>query len=112
MSADRELLALAARAVGGVLSEGRSKRRTGPTWDQWEWTGPLGITINGITMYPQFNDGDALWLAVKLRMLVEVDHYHAMANGNIEDLAGGADPLAATRRAILRAAAEIGRAMP
>ncbi len=59
---------------------------------------------------PLADDGDALRLAVKLRMLVELDSYHAMADGCVEDLAGGQDPFAATRLAIVRAAAEIGRA--
>ena len=71
---------------------------------------------------PLTDDGDALRLAVKLRMDVDVSEYgngHATAwamasadysgSGSAEDL--GDDPYAATRRAIVRAAAAIGKDM-
>jgi hypothetical protein len=64
---------------------------------------------------PITDDGDALRLAVTLK--IDVAHtnihspqVHALADAKVqvwED--SGSDPLAATRRAIVRAAAEIGR---
>lgn len=115
---DRELLELAAKAVGGTLSEGWGKRRTGPTWDTWEWYGPKGITRNGITEHPLEEDRHAFRLAVELRINVELTARTVLAQQAgtpygeaILDLLGD-DPYAATRRAIVRAAAEIGKAMP
>lgn len=72
---------------------------------------------------PLREDGDALPLAVKLRIAVEFDPgyaedacAYAFAGGrNFAELLKGdhnADHGAATRRAIVRAAAEIGRARP
>ncbi|MEK2607720.1 hypothetical protein WLF18_01180 [Pseudomonas shirazensis] len=76
---------------------------------------------NGYTWNPLEDDGDALRLAVKLGIKMR---WHAVLNQalawpcaghtlelqeNGEDHAG--DPFAATRRAIVRAAAEIGKAM-
>jgi hypothetical protein len=63
---------------------------------------------------PLTDDGDALRLAVKLVMTIEqwseghvyVGYRHP---GNFEHERHRKDPLAATRRAIVRAAAEIGR---
>ena len=65
------------------------------------------------------DDGDALRLAVKLR----IDVYHDLRGENqisggaagphaLQTELHGADALAAMRRAITRAAAEIGKAMP
>jgi hypothetical protein len=63
---------------------------------------------------PLKDDGDALRLAVKLRMHVSV--YPTKTNVTADGVYRGqlheADPYAATRRAITRAAAEIGKAMP
>jgi hypothetical protein len=101
---DKELLELAAKAAGV------DHRRLPDAWpdrfddDQWN---------------PLIDDGDALRLAVKLNLLVHCEtlaYTHAMQEdihvtehiGN--DLKG--DIYAATRRAITRAAAEIGKAMP
>jgi hypothetical protein len=85
---DKELLELAAKAAGlevvtpTMLAHG-----------QWN---------------PLTDDGDALRLAVKLRLTPHID-------GNLTDcedctVAHLDDPYAATRRAITRAAAEIGKA--
>ena len=75
---------------------------------------------------PLTDDGDALRLAVKLNLLIDCNYCCAMAldlpdgdgdwwGGGEDERAGVAhdecDPLAATRRAIVRAAAEIGRRM-
>ena len=72
---------------------------------------------------PLTDDGDALRLAVKLDLIVHCDsvwqEVEAMlVTRSYEDdyvrmsEKYGNDPYAATRRAIVRAAAEIGRAMP
>ena len=109
---DRELLELAAKAAGICLEDGHH-------WVDGFWT----------RWNPLTNDGDALRLAVRLRLharqfpifddgfdaplgMVEVwrvDDDDAM---HVEFLRSGDDRLVATRRAIVRAAAEIGRQMP
>ena len=85
---DRELLELAAKAAGikytikdGVFVDHGNKNEPPIPWN------------------PLDDDGDALRLAAKLFLHIRVNESH---NG---------DPYAATRRAIVRAAAEIGRAM-
>jgi hypothetical protein len=93
---DRELLELAAKAAGlEVVTPTMLK------YGQWN---------------PLTDDGDALRLAVKLRMNVFHAGIRVFAldeEGNIEEAEGHElDPYAATRRAITRAAAEIGKAMP
>ena len=125
---ERELLELAAKAAGYDV-------RWHEAWQCFVHVGPHNIT-NPATMagqrmmwVPLDDDGDVLRLAVRLRLCVE--HNHAAdqqrwvaANragcevcyapvGCVEDdfddeLQRGA----ATRRAIVRAAAEIGKAMP
>ena len=55
------------------------------------------------------DDGDALRLAVKLRLRVRDGE--AQDGHDIYAAEDGDDPYAATRRAIVRAAAEIGRGM-
>jgi hypothetical protein len=67
---------------------------------------------------PLTDDGDALRLAVKLGLLVDVwlQQKVCIASNQGEELVDareqfGNDPYAATRRAIVRAAAEIGRSM-
>lgn len=121
---DKELLELAARAagiVGKYYNEGETTAyyagslhyMTGPGHKHSPWN-------------PLTDDGDALRLAVKLRIgfdcYVDIDiNEHCCAWLNHRDsLIGfnrtyetyGDDPLAATRRAIVRVAAEIGKAMP
>ena len=87
--ADRELLELAAKAAGieVLVSFDRARR-------DWSWN-------------PLDDDGAALRLAVQLGLLGAP----FMALAWIEAL-GDSDSYAATRRAIVRAAAEIGRGMP
>ena len=112
---DRELLELAANAAG--LSHrawndfwgGFYVPREDGTWDNDEWN-------------PLTDDGDALRLMVRLRLEPRfLDNSHS--NGSepsrvtLNNVAGiveniDADSYAATRRAIVRAAAEIGRQMP
>ena len=110
MTTDRELLELAAKATGLRLT----------------WTGG-GLDVDIPTIYsglcsdtvwnPLTDDGDALRLVVTLGLTV---NHWSMAKrtwaGRETDSDGctephGSDPGAATRRAIVRAAAEIGRNM-
>lgn len=111
---DRELLELAAKAAGIKLH-------------------PSAFFINGLTQEqgggircwnPLTDDGDALRLAVALGMdtrrwtLPHAIHISAVADtaSAMETLAderiADLDPYAATRRAIVRAAAAIGEQMP
>ncbi len=94
---DRELLELAAKAAG---IEG-------------EWSSS-GLWHRHTLWNPLTDDGDALRLAVKLRINLDLQ-YRGMVYATTEefdvDAPHGPDPLAATRRAITRAAAEIGRNM-
>jgi hypothetical protein len=95
---DRELLELAAKACG--LEEAKMRIE----FNQWN---------------PLDDDGDALRLAVKLGLMLDEITQGYMAghwvatHTNIESCYELAipDPYAATRRAITRAAAEIGRNM-
>lgn len=108
VSEDRELLELAAKAAGIVVVD-----RSSPVSLYVEGRGAFG----GVRWNPLTDDGDALRLAVKLSIdllqFSDIDHepMHACANYDIcEEYRQ--NPYAATRRAIVRAAAEIGRAMP
>ncbi|HET8905463.1 MAG TPA: hypothetical protein VFN11_00720 [Ktedonobacterales bacterium] len=111
---DRELLELAAKAAGidvifGSLGMAFHAAK-GPDWSK-RWN-PIG------------DDGDALRLAVKCRIGIwfegggpeEAGQRWVVAEycgcGHNEVIEDAPDENAATRRAIVRAAAEIGRAMP
>lgn len=106
MSTDRELLELAAKASG---IDGEYKVLHYFDGDE------VGIaSVNHPIWNPLTDDGDALRLAVKLRMEVAIfsDECHARCfeHGQHEWIDEQGEPCAATRRAIVRAAAEIGRA--
>ena len=102
---DRELLELAAKAAGIKIHEGDSEP-------------PEGFESRGWN--PLMYDGDALRLAVKLDMCFGIAPHRvapdkvslavAPGGGEVQQKHSG-DPYAATRRAIVRAAAEIGRSM-
>lgn len=105
---DRELLELAAKAAGVEL--GWNKNDTPPKpfrMDNADWWNPL------------IADGDALRLAVKLRLHVDHSRINASSvsvwivtdTGATSFDEDGDDPYAATRRAIVRAAAEIGKSL-
>jgi hypothetical protein len=105
---DKEILELAAKAAGIEIqwpSVGDASCRRTDTWDIWN---------------PLTDDGDALRLAVKLNIVIwECDQYdRAMAEVRYGEARGeywelvGEDKYSSTRRAITRAAAEIGKAMP
>jgi hypothetical protein len=90
MSTDRELLELAARAAGLRLNH-QGHPTSGNYYDppDCEWN-------------PLTDDGDALRLAVKLNLWEAIRMAHRLVSDTV-------DIYAATRRAIVRAAAEIGR---
>jgi hypothetical protein len=119
---DRELLELAAKAAG--LTIDKSPYNGGGTSnDGFDILGNAVLDwFNGTKWNPLTDDGDALRLAVRLR--INIEHAETLGRkshgvncwpvgrgdcGHMEnDLR---DYGAATRRAITRAAAEIGRAM-
>ena len=87
---DKNLLELAARAAGF----------------------PAGWVTQGWN--PLANNGDALWLVVKLGLTVVVESDMVFCRNQRSDKAfreSGRDLYAATRRAIVRAAADVGKVM-
>lgn len=117
MTTDRELLEKAAKAAGMRI----------------EWIGDVAYdctklksgkpAFKGSMWSPLFDDGDALRLAVKLKLSVMVDfdrvdvtqsiaEPEAEATEYLYEFPSPTDPYAATRRAIVRAAAAIGEQMP
>lgn len=97
---DRELLERAAKAAGHKA-----------TWMPMEG----GFIVNGNQWAPLEDDGDALRLAVKLHMTLRCYMGTTVAQIGVpglksvyEEVTDKADPYAATRRAIVRAAAELG----
>ena len=106
---DRELLELAAKAAGieGVISVDHKFLWTKNATERWN---------------PLQDDGDALRLAVKLNLVVHPQEKCCYVYLSPESLLGFSgvsalemnkgDPYAVTRRAIVHAAAEIGKAMP
>ena len=110
MSTDRELLELAAKAIGCLVTGwNTAQSEVVAVLDDGSFWQPLHK--NRITDC----DGDALRLAVKLGLLVEVQSSVttvATMRKAVIDEAHDLDPYAATRRAIVRAAAAIGEKMP
>lgn len=93
---DRELLEKAAKAAGIPYD---ALPHSSSTWVKWN---------------PLTDDGDALRLAVKLR--IDIVHFSDLVRADVNGLEdcheqNGIDPYAATRRAIVRAAATIGEAL-
>lgn len=112
---DREMLELAAKAAGvGLISWTNM-------YDACDEIGGRFITQpRGEPWNPLEEDGDALRLAVKLKMRIGID---AIPVGFVVVISDdkfrpdtheriGNDATHAARRAIVRAAAEIGKAMP
>jgi len=100
---DKELLTLAAKAAGIELMKNFMVPNTvARKKDGWLWA-------------PLTDDGDALRLAVKLRLELGFPKEYCVwsfgTNGVVCTEDPSNDPYAATRRAIVRAAAEIGRGM-
>lgn len=108
---DRELLELAAKAAGMVLGEWHGSGYWADMRDS-----PYGEVARHWN--PLTDDGDALRLAVKLSLCVDSDSRARATRvliGN-DDSKGASEehdnnPYAATRRAIVRAAAAIGEKM-
>ena len=113
MTTDKELLELAAKAAGIEIESCTCSNKRWP----FKTKNDFGI----VHWDPLASDGDALRLAVKLHLSVEIwagssrhkqgvtiaEHDNASA-----EFPHNGDPYAATRRAIGHAAAEIGKAMP
>jgi len=99
---DREMLELAAKAAGVVLD------------GEWSDTDRMSVSAGG-WWNPLTDDGDALRLAVRLRLLISLHerfevHVVWWRNGERGEIREtDKDSYVATRRAIVRAAAEIGR---
>ena len=112
MTDTREILQLAAKAAGYVIVDFH---------DDGAWVHKVGAIKNSDGEFPIFlwrprvDDGDALRLAVKLGIHITVSKYgRTVCRRSSEFLSiqeHGTDPYAATRLAITKAAAEIGRAM-
>lgn len=97
LSGDRELLEMAAKAIGGEYLDG------------------IGLMIGGSVAEwnPMADDGDALRLAVKLSLIINNQHNEVLVEDRRQDRfwqPHDGDEQAATRRAIVRAAASIARA--
>jgi len=108
---DRELLELAAKAAGIHIIEWPGITY-GEAKDKALVDGSIDVWWNPLT-----DDGDALRLAVKLRMNVVITDAGPSVRGDRgpwcdEHCAANDDIFAATRRAIVRAAAAIGESMP
>ncbi|MNG70277.1 hypothetical protein D3C79_286580 [compost metagenome] len=109
MKSDRELLALAAKAAGYTIHENGHDINGIP----WLWCDEIEDN-----WYPLYGDGNALRLAVMLDMSIEVNRVDEMVtvtsgyNGEHRVVEVFGDCMfAATRRAIVRAAAAIGEAI-
>lgn len=100
---DRELLELAAKAAGIPLKELDDR------YDCWEAT-PVLI---GRAWNPLTDDDDAFRLAATLGLVVDFSRPSAALpfTRHSYDLSDGGGSAEAARRAVVRAAAEIGRAM-
>jgi hypothetical protein len=115
MSTNRELLELAAKAAGiAIHYRPAARRNIGGSLKKFEvtsWHGPFILGTDD-EWNPISDDGDALRLAVKLGLTVEILNRrmepHTRCAGKEEE--HRSDPYAATRRTIVRAAAEIGGA--
>ena len=102
MLSDRELLELAAKACGYSVNppQGLAVAENLPTV----------FVLDGEEWNPLTDDGDALRLAVKLNIAVHPGFAYT-PTGKLINYRDHANRIAATRRAIVRAAAEIGRQM-
>jgi hypothetical protein len=107
---DKEMMVLAAKAAGYQIQGEIDSMVAQP--GHLEGGFVISNAWGGSSLWNSLtDDGDALRLAIKLNISIGFDGDALLVNGrihayNIEDRA------AATRRAITRAAAEIGKAMP
>ncbi len=106
---DRELLEKAAKAAGIDVPKKLNSWLTYGDKYGFQWWNMDG-TKTEKTFNPMHDDGDALRLAVRLKMSLSV----GIARSDAGEFSDFSDPCdyAATRRAIVRAAAAIGEAMP
>lgn len=116
---DREMLELAAKAAGLRITWGEKYRLGADEIDCTDLPYVVSDSPDEAPYYwnPLADDGDALRLAVKLMMNVEPWGAGASAVVIVNNRAlvaephYGDDPERATRRAIVRAAAEIGKTL-
>ncbi|NHZ94625.1 hypothetical protein [Massilia sp. CCM 8734] len=114
---DPELLELAAKAAGMEVQRSRFEDPINRDF-LMNGSSPRNYGQRSFPWNPLTDDGDALRLAVKLGLYLEIDRPNTRASALPEqdDMEFsrepfGTDPCAATRRAIVRAAAAIGEAM-
>ena len=120
MKTDREFLELAAKAAGYAVDWREWVRSHVAEFATVKHVKCAGFWLDGEEWNPLTDDGDALRLAVKLRLTVSWDRFddedYATATPPHThqgyDCMVSQDPYAATRRAITRAAAAIGESMP
>ncbi|MFV1941091.1 hypothetical protein VPH49_09720 [Pseudomonas luteola] len=111
---DRELLELAAKAAGYPVRWYEDSLAYGQTFGiEVEPGNPCGFEV----WNPLEDDGDALRLAVKLNIEISPDPFHDSVycepkNNPESTITVEALDAFGVRRAIVRAAAEIGRAIP
>ena len=107
---DREMLELAAKAAGLHFHGHRETKTISAAW-----VSTTGETDDWFSWNPITDDGDALRLAVKLGLIcgfVQPNCWAELPGQYPSYEPCEPDPFAATRRAIVRAAAEIGKQMP
>ena len=110
---DRELLELAAKAAGIGVEWREVIRSRIAEFQTIKHSTQVGFWLNGKQWNPLTDDGDALRLAVKLNMSVDCNNWCAKSTQQetYEWVDGGCDdPFTATRRAIVRTAAQLARA--
>lgn len=108
---DRELLELAAKAAGQDFTWRYRKIQIGlaDTWGVRQYREELQPFLNsGVFWSPLTDDGAALRLAVYLGILLRTDFIRLLG----QLMGGGMEHGDATRLAIVRVAAEIGRNKP
>ena len=105
MMNDKELLELAAKAAGIDYKHDNSFWAHEDHCAFWSYA---DLCTCGGRWNPLTDDGDALRLAVKLNLTVFSGPVYSYVVGCTQEKNNG-DPYAATRRAIVRAAAEIGK---
>ena len=104
---DRELLEAAANAAGVVFRHDIDDFCSATKWLR---SGLGDLEFPSEYWNPLTDDGDALRLAVKLRLSVVFGANYVIVSGVQNPTVNNSDdPYAATRRAIVRAAAEIGK---
>lgn len=120
---DRELLTLAAKAYWGSEIDDVCSIRWLDADQCIGYTHGDNQDHNGVDREflwnPLRDDGDALRLAVKLKMALDIGedemvraYAHGATQGHGVDLSPATDSCSATRRAIVYAASELGKVMP